>query len=1219
MTAVVTMGSCVMYDLGEFDSSRPLVIDPGIVFSTFIGTDGNDRPNDMIIDDEGYCYIAGVVYQTTMFPKTPGAYVYNGTQRSGVYVLKMDPNGTDLEFSAFIGSDSPVVLRGMALDVEGNVYLTGHCTDTTFPVTNGAFDTSHGGSSDGFILKLDSNASTLVFSTLIGGDSHDFPFDIDVDHDGNVFVVGSTWSKDFPTTVGARDTVMNGEYGGFLLHLSSDGSQLEYSTFIDAGGGDDVETCHLSPSGTVYLTGSTSSQAFPTTNGAYDRSFNGWVDCFLMEFDIVQSSIVYSTFIGGNGLDAPDQLAIDGEGDVYVTGITYSSDFPTTSGAYDRHLDGNSDTFILKFDTGDWSLDYSTLYGGSTAEHPNDIFIDPTGVAYVTGSTTSTDLPTTENAWSSDLGGEKDVYCCVISKDGTSLVYSTYLGGSGTEEACGVAIDPRGFLVLSGDTRSMDFPTTLGSYDSTYNDMSDIFITWMDLVKPEIISSRLPDNITTGDPFTVYLEAKDNLGLKDVTFEYWVGDSDIHSNASFIKVSGDNRSANWSLDLICPDHSIDVLNFIVKVRDIANNINSAVNGTIPIIDNDPPVIDAASPSPEGFGQVFSLDVIVVDNVQVDQVDIVIWFGPDPGETSTFRMEPTVTEDHYIVEITAPMGFIGTVSYFFEGLDTSGNLNSSRTFTTVVADAERPSILSDLSNDVATTGDTFHFEVEVVDNIGVDSVLVVYRFGTAPWVAAFNITMEPKNISGQGNGTYELDSIVVDPYSLAPLSYYFIVIDTTGHQDSSGIQVVDVVDDDAPEIVEDLTSAHPVMGRTIEFSVEMIDNFGVTFTYLHHNIPGLPSERVKMTGQGNGTYSLELPIPDGWRGPLNYSIESTDIHWNTQRSTGKSLTVYDEDAPSLTWWRADSGSVPVKGLDFILHAESRDNADVPELFCEYWYGDGGRSNVTMILEDGSGSQFPFTHSLTISILRDITGPMQLIFKAVDSSGNWNVSEPVSFELVNRPPTIAILPTWDVTEEEQEQLDLTAYVSDINDPLEDLSISVDHPALSAEGLVLFAEFEEWTEQFTLDIVFTDGEDEVTRGILIRVKNVNDEPVILEMTPETGSEFSEGETISFVSSAEDEDDDELSFTWLDNGIIIGTGNILTKDNLGPGTHSITIVVTDGMDTISMDVEIEVLSEEVSLVGPMLIIMAVIVLGVLIGIYLMRKRGAGADTETFEEGGTD
>jgi hypothetical protein len=498
----------VSFRVATYDASRPLVIDPVLVYSTFLGGSLDDVGQGIAVDAAGNAYVTGVT-RSADFPTTPGAFdtSFNNVPPSGnlndvtrdAFVTKLNATGTALVYSTFLGGSRDFggggsgqagsgedEGLGIAVDAAGNAYVTGLTESRDFPTTPGAFDTTDNGFRDAFVTKLNATGTALVYSTFLGGSDGEEGRGIAVDTAGSAYVTGVTASADFPTTPGAFATTLNGGSDAFVTKLNAAGTALVYSTFLGGSGSEGVigfiaqsGGIAVDAAGNAYVTGTTPSADFPTTPGAFDTTFNGLLDAFVTKLNAAGSALVYSTFLGGSSQEDGVGIAVDAAGNAYVTGNTASVDFPTTPGAFDTTFNGGSDAFVTKLNAAGTALVYSTFLGGSGAEGVlgGSIAVDSAGNAYVTGFTSSADFPTTPGAFGTTLNGAGDAFVTKLDATGTALVYSIFLGGSGLEEGGAIALDPAGNAYVTGLTSSADFPTTPGAFDTTYNGAVDAFVT----------------------------------------------------------------------------------------------------------------------------------------------------------------------------------------------------------------------------------------------------------------------------------------------------------------------------------------------------------------------------------------------------------------------------------------------------------------------------------------------------------------------------------------------------------------------------------------------------------------------------------------------------------------------------------------------------------------------------------------------------------------------
>jgi hypothetical protein len=494
------------FKLGRYDTTRRLVIDPVLSYSTYLGGTNFDNGEGIAVDSSGNAYVTGVT--TSMnFPTTSKAFQpgYGGdtfTFQGDAFVAKLNASGTALIYATYLGGNSGDNGFDIKVDSAGNAYVVGATTSPDFPTTLGAFQQqlalANGATSgrDVFVTKLNPTGSSLIYSTYLGGTGDDgfFGQAIAIDQPGNAYVIGSTNSVDFPITPGAFQPVkpmgpcVDGSchQDAFITKLNTTGASLVYSTYLGGSGSDALlgYGIALDSAGNVYVTGSTESADFPTTPGAFQSSSAGALggDAFVTKLNAAGTALVYSTYLGGSdnrdlGLD----IAVDSSGNAYVIGETSSADFPTTPGAFQTAQTGISDfrdAFVTKLNSAGSALVYSTYLGGQSLDQGTGIAIDQSGAAYVTGLTGSTDFPTTSNAIQTELLGlsTTDVFVTKLNATGSALEFSTYLGGTGIEVGLDITLDSPGNVYLTGRTSSSNFPITPGAFQATNNGFFDAFI-----------------------------------------------------------------------------------------------------------------------------------------------------------------------------------------------------------------------------------------------------------------------------------------------------------------------------------------------------------------------------------------------------------------------------------------------------------------------------------------------------------------------------------------------------------------------------------------------------------------------------------------------------------------------------------------------------------------------------------------------------------------------
>ncbi len=520
----------VKFSLGNYDSSKPLVIDPtvnlaNLSFSTYLGGSDEEIGEDIAVDSAGQVYLTGYT-QSTSFPVTPGSFDTTRNSSRDVFVTKLNATGSALIYSTFIGGIGVGSSNSIVIDISGNVYLTGNTNLSNFPTTSGGFDTTYNSGGDVFVTKLNATGSSLIYSTFIGGSSLDLGDSIALDTSGNVYLTGNTNSSTFPTTAGAFDTTYNGGGDVFVTKLNVNGSALLYSTFIGGSSSDSGDSIALDTSGNVYLTGSTASSTFPTTAGAFDTTYNGGSsDVFVTKLNTTGSALVYSSFIGGAVDEYGLSIVVDTSGDVYLTGSTESPTFPTTTGAFDTTYNGGtSDVFVTKLNTTGSALVYSTFIGGTTLETSNSIVVDLSGNVFLAGATFSSDYPTITPAFDTTHNGSSDVFVTKLNTTGSDLLYSTFIGGTGSDQSRAIVVDPSGNIYLTGFTTSTDYSTTAEVFQPQHNGSTDAFISKLGDFS---ISGRSVD--TSGNPLAntaiAFSNDCDEFMLSDSQGYFYLGDT----------------------------------------------------------------------------------------------------------------------------------------------------------------------------------------------------------------------------------------------------------------------------------------------------------------------------------------------------------------------------------------------------------------------------------------------------------------------------------------------------------------------------------------------------------------------------------------------------------------------------------------------------------------------------------------------------------------------
>ncbi len=561
-------GDRFTFKVGNYDPDRALVIDPGLLYWTFLGGSGNETGVGVAVDAAGNIYVTGNTYSPD-FPsigQSTGATGYDQTFNYGssdAFVVKVDPRGETLVYWTFLGGSAHNEVSGIAVDAGGAAYLAGTTTSPDFPSPDGptaasGYDHTFNGPADAFVVKLDSLGETIVYWTFLGGTREDDGLGIAVDAAGAAYVTGVTSSPDFPSAdqssaAPGYDQTFNGAYDAFVVKLDPLGETLAYWTFL---GGTNLEIGQgiaVDAVGAAYVSGYTSSADFPsadqpTVAPGYDQSHTYTVrHTFVVKLDPLGQNLAYWTLLGsGCGDNYGRGIAIDAAGAAYVTGEIYAGPncFPvpdrTPVPGYDQTSNGSIDAFVVKLDPLGKTLVYWTFLGGVWDEIGRGIAVDAAGAAYVTGHTSSPDFPSADQPKvvagydqtyepGSPLGiygfaGNGDAFVVKLDPLGETLAYWTFLAGTnGSTYGYGIAVDAAGGAAyVTGATSSPDFPNAgepmlARGYDRTYHGNTDAFVVKLDMTRtqpnqPPIVTNPGPQSGFQGVALTRVMSAVDGDG-----------------------------------------------------------------------------------------------------------------------------------------------------------------------------------------------------------------------------------------------------------------------------------------------------------------------------------------------------------------------------------------------------------------------------------------------------------------------------------------------------------------------------------------------------------------------------------------------------------------------------------------------------------------------------------------------------------------------------------
>ncbi len=605
-------GREITFALGKYRRDEGLVIDPVLIYSTYLGGNGGDAAFGVALNPgTGNVYVTGETASTN-FPTSPvdqnfspstGATNDLGLIGQGsVFVTEFNSAGTGIVFSTYLGGSGLDIPAQIYLASSGNLFIVGSTTSNNFPTTSGVFQPSYAGNQDAFLTEMQPNGSALVYSTYIGGSQIDYGTAVAVDSSGNAYVTGSTNSVDFPT-LNPLQLANDGLYDAYVTEISPTGA-LVYSTYLGGSLSDYGTGIAIGTGGSVYVAGYTFSSNFPTQS-ALQSTLSGGSDLFVSKFVPGATTLQFSTYLGGSSIDQANGMTLDVADNIYLTGGTQSLNFPVTVNAYQSSLQGTENAFIAELSSDGSSLEYSTYIGGDATDQATAIAVDPAGNMYITGYTQSNDFPLLD-AFQDVLGTGGAGTCTstnIITVPSNSLcsdafvakfaptgipTYSSFLGGSGNDTGQAIAVDSLGNAYVAGATYSPNFPTTGLAFQWEYegsNTFSNAFVAKIGSQDAPSVSLN-PQQINFGNeplelasnPVIVTLtnEGSTALSISSVTAS---GDYQVTNNCGTSVPGG---GGTCTLQIVFDPTTIGVQTELVEITDNAGLSGASVTQSIDV-------------------------------------------------------------------------------------------------------------------------------------------------------------------------------------------------------------------------------------------------------------------------------------------------------------------------------------------------------------------------------------------------------------------------------------------------------------------------------------------------------------------------------------------------------------------------------------------------------------------------------------------------------------
>jgi hypothetical protein len=953
------------------------------IFSTFVEGYINSRPRAIVIDKDGNAYVTGIC--SNLFLVTPGAYVNENSEHKQIMVFKLKADGSDLLFSTHLGGSSWEYGMDIHLDSIGRPVICGYSASDDFPVSEDAFQTEKGAGADVVVFKMDSDGSSILFSTFVGGKEtgspgqgfiHDQGYGLTMDEFDNIYVTGSTNCIDFPTTDGAPYESYQGSWDDvFLFKMNHNGSRLLFSTFFGGGGSEKNEEgwdVVLDEEGNMIVGGWTRSTNFPTTAGTFRRSHSGSVEGFVFEIDRYGKNITFSTFIGPG---YTHDIHLRENGNPVSVGWTESANFPTTDNAYDKKFNGKDDVFISEISPDGTRLMNSTYFGGSDKDICWDFSIDDIDRIVLSGYTESTDLPITYDAFQGAMN---------TSVTGTAEAFFSIFGDAmgfrprnldfeimdGKVELCWEPPiihreEYTGFaLYRSRDNETFSEKARLDRGVTTYSDADIInggkyyyYVTAFlddlesqptkvkevfDGFKPVVGDILYPSNVTMEDPVWIMANITDNVLVENATLHLF------KDQAGEISFDMENtEGTTWDYTLHLQEYIMDLC-FVITAIDPSKNEVTSDPFTVAVEDPYPPEILAyLTPSEVPCGGDLEFRISISDNIGLSSARVEYWTENRSVEISALS---EVGNDLWRCIYQVPHS-LERIDYRFIIEDINGNVLTSDIRSVQPKDMESPTISVESIPGILEMGAAVSMEVEAMDNIELDRVEATYHFDSDDPV------MERMDFD---NG-YVFRLVV--PTNRTVLHIKFRAYDTSGNLAETDDHVIPVLDSIPPVISGDwFPGTGPYStGSYLEISGNISDNIGLGEVSIRvWSAEGDPITVI--LGNHSGMYSYIIDFPLDSADPIYYMLNATDLSGNMN----------------------STGTVVLQALDTVLPwIDPIDDIEITE---------GDYMNLTVAHGDNIGVgallwQGPFDlHGDTVSMRMLINGTYTFTVMVMDLQGN-----------------------------------------------------------------------------------------------------------------------------------------------------------------------------------------------------------------------------------------
>jgi len=956
------------------------------LFSTFVGGNAADWPHAIATDPNGSVYVTGYTLSFD-FPTTDGAYQRVTRGNEEVYVLKLSPDGSELEWATLVGGSGLDIAWDLAIGPGGRVLVTGYTTSSDFPTTLGAYSRTREGTTDAFVLCLAPDGGSLVYSTLLGGEGPDQGYSVVALADGRCYVSGHTESLFFPTTNGVHDRALGGFSDAFLARLSADGSSLQASTYLGGSYTEWEPALARDPGGNLWLAGSTTSEGFPTTSGLP----NDWSlgrDTFVAKVTPDLSTVALAAVAGKEGNDVPRSIDVGPGGRVLVAGFTSSFSFPESGGGPGNENAGGTDGYVMEFSSDLTQLLGHRLDGGARFDVAREARYGEGGRVHVLGYTNSSDFPTTLGSYKTyKSGDDHDMFYMELDGEGALAPLNvTYVGRSQGDFGMALALDRWGVPVLAGHTRSLDFPTAGDPYDDANAGGGDIVVIRFttDEDPPVFFNDTTPSHVDTGTHLNLSVEVTDATAVGDV----WVSIKQRHLDFTSMETVVMWADGRYRASVYVGPDVVEV-EYHFMAWDVLGRFDSTEPVVVTVNDTIPPtLVEDRTPAEGTTGDLLELTVQASDNWMVDRVTLEYARG-DVGDNATMSMEDV---DHgssvWTFAIELPADSIEPVDYRYHIRDGAGNIVTSSWRQVMVRDDDAP-VLGPLNAPSKAEPQTvIAVNASVKDNMGIARARIEYRVDVG----------QPGTVDIQGPFGEVLESEVPVPEGRGDLHVTMVVEDAAGNEASVSV-VVPFSDDDPPLLLDLTIPANATTGDPVTITWNVWDASDVLRTWVEY-VFGEGREptdfRHRNAADAYGG-NITIEVSNFSSEPLYVRVGALDRYGNTNETDLVRVEVVDDEAPSVSLIRKTAEDHQYWRSVVMDASGSTDNIGITRY--EWSYGPADGSDLQSI--DVNGSR--------VSLEIDRPGKYIFHLTVYDAAGNSNATA-LDIKVLEEEPEPVPFATW-----------------------------------------------------------------------------------------------------------------------------------------------------------------------------------------------------------------